>query len=679
MAQGRSQTVRFDDETVQIETVIIHGIECLRLEDVQLQFPSVTALCIDNVQLAFIADEHGKNLKPLHVKANKDQVIEARGSMTISNIDLQDQLNRIDERMIRLQMTSDRIDANTQEILNQMRYLMTQMYELHEFTTPRYFFILPAQHHDWAAINTVQNLFQVHYKLYFLCECSDEPEKLHIAPHEGYSIKKPQAFIARYGPYLRTTLRVVQVLLTLGGFVIPQLGHVSTVIDKSIPSLSKLSTNFGDIKKKVELVENLLDKTDTKLIRAASPILQQAKPQGAPLQGADLRELESYLQLVDSKNSLGNLYRIVTTDGHVRWVCLEHYDAISFNNKMSEYIRQLETIGGQFNQEKKEALITQVNLTNKNVTMLCETLKKGFNIAKLVLQKCSIYEGDLDILLDVIINRSSIHCLKMTDLDVRSWIGKPKYVCEYMILHFNNQSLKVRCHDHYQSGNTQVFTRVLVQNKIHRTLDFSACDFFGQEKELQRCLDANGMLTGLVVNYSNNVDVLNAISTLKTNTLQQLKLNYSLGLPSTSSRFCEILKNNRTLVEIDLMDSSGFADETFIINLLSTLREHKSIKHLNLHVCYITPSNQKEDCLRNSLLNDKFISRLCLSKSVISHQLTQALVHASQEYRSLTHLEFYDNQMNADDVSQLQSLYKNENLIHLIISEEPSDGFKNGK
>jgi hypothetical protein len=98
-----------------------------------------------------------------------------------------------------------------------------------------------------------------------------------------------------------------------------------------------------------------------------------------------------------------------------------------------------------------------------------------------------------------------------------------------------------------------------------------------------------------------------------------------------------------------------------------------------LHVCYVTPSSQKEDCLKNSLLNDKFISRLCLSKSVISHQLTQALVHASQEHRSLTHLEFYDSQMNADDVSKLQWLYKNETLIHLIISEEPSNGLKKGK
>jgi hypothetical protein len=234
----------------------------------------------------------------------------------------------------------------------------------------------------------------------------------------------------------------------------------------------------------------------------------------------------------------------------------------------------------------------------------------------------------------------------------------------------------------------QMLVRLLLQNKVHRTLDFSACDFLGHEQELRRCLDTNGMLTGLIVKYSNNIDLLNAISTLKINTLHQLKLNYSLRLPSTSSRFCEILKKNQTLVEIDIMDSIGFNDETFITDLLSTLREHKSIKHLSLHVCNVRPSNQNEACLMNSLLNDKFISRLCLSESVVSHKLTQALVHASQKRRSLTYLEFYDSQMNADDVSQLQSLHNNETLIHLTFSEqrrrhltleETSDQFKKGE
>ena len=63
MEQRSIQTVRFGDEEVQIQTIFIHGIECLRLEDVQRRFPTVTALSIDGVQQTFVADEHGNNLE----------------------------------------------------------------------------------------------------------------------------------------------------------------------------------------------------------------------------------------------------------------------------------------------------------------------------------------------------------------------------------------------------------------------------------------------------------------------------------------------------------------------------------------------------------------------------------------------------------------------------------------
>ncbi len=97
----------------------------------------------------------------------------------------------------------------------------------------------------------------------------------------------------------------------------------------------------------------------------------------------------------------------------------------------------------------------------------------------------------------------------------------------------------------------------------------------------------------------------------------------------------------------------------FIVHLLSALREHQSIKHLSLRVCDVNPSDLKENCLRNSLLKDK----------IISHQFKQAIVHASQENRSLTHLDLYENQINADDISQLYNFCtNNEILIHLIIS-----------
>jgi hypothetical protein len=531
----RRQTVKFRNETFEVQTVIADGIECLRLKDVQHTCPRVTVFRIDNVQQAFLHDAHGNDLEPLRIKACIGQVVEALEPTGHFNHDTHGILDRIEGKI-------DRIDANAQEILCQIRQVMMQMYE---FTTPRYFFILPAKHCDTALINSVQNWFHTHLKLYFLCECSEEPSKMHVAPHDGYSIKKPKDFVMKYGPYLRTTLGIVQLLLSAGGFVIPQLGNVSTVVNNALPSALKTSKNFDDMKQKLKLVDELINKFDNKRVHAGSSVAELNKSRGAPLQGAELREIGTYLELVDDKRSLGNLYRTVTVDGHVRWVCLEHYDEISFNGKMREYISQFEAMGGRFDQATKEATISKVNVTNKNVKMMCEALTKGFNIVKLIFQQCSFYGSDLSTLLDVVINRSSIRCLNMTSIDVRNRIGISQYICEYMVTEFNNQSFGVRFNDTYQDGNERMLARLLTENKIHRKLHFSACDFFRHETELRRCLESKGMVTELSVEYSNNIDLINNIFTLKTSALHQLQLKHSLRVPSMLYPFCEMLKETK--------------------------------------------------------------------------------------------------------------------------------------
>ncbi|CAF5203810.1 unnamed protein product, partial [Rotaria magnacalcarata] len=132
-----------------------------------------------------------------------------------------------------------------------------------------------------------------------------------------------------------------------------------------------------------------------------------------------------------------------------------------------------------------------------------------------------------------------------------------------------------------------------------------------------------------------------------------------------------MLKKNKTLLEIDLMDTSAFEDEAFINDLLETLRNHKSIKHLNLHVRNIRPTDEKEICLMKSLRKEKFISRLCISSSIVSHEFTEALLHASKEYNALTHLAFYNCKMENDDQAALQALYDDGSLPQLAFYPEP--------
>ncbi|CAF1968721.1 unnamed protein product [Rotaria magnacalcarata] len=660
----RIQTVKFRDHTVEIHTVIINGIECLRLRDVQIKFPAVQVLSIDKIHQAFIHDEHGNDLEPLRIVACIGQVVEAEESLESFDNDFPSDLDEI-------KVTFKRTDINVQEIIRQITNAMTQMYELHEYTTPRYFFILPAKHSDMMLIDTVESWRHTHYKLYFLCECSRDPKEMHVAPHEGYSIKKARDFVVKYAPYLRITIQIAQVLLSVGGLVIPQLGNAAKFINNAVPSRFQDPQYYEDIQQQLEMVDNLLNKVDNQQYRAGASVVGRHQSRGTALQGAELREIQTYLERVDDKRSLGNLYRKVTADGHVRWVCLQHYDNISYNNEMSKYIKEFEAMGGKFNSNTNEASISQVNITSKNVEMMCKALGKGFNIVKLICRECSIDEDDLEKLLDIIINRSSIRCLNMGSIRVRNFFGITMYTCQEMIAEFNNQSLKVRFSNTYYDGNTLMFTRFLFQNKIHKNLDLSATDFLWHESDLRRCMEFNAVVTRLALEYTNNVSILNVIFYLKTNALQQLKLTHSLYESSTLSHFCEMLKKTKTLIELDLMDYTGFEDEDFINTLLEILKEHKSIKYLNIHITNVQPSNQKEVDLMKSLQNDELISHLCISSSVISSEFAEALLHAGAKRDTFTYLEFYNCQVEDDDKAKLQSLYENGSLHQLNFYEAP--------
>ncbi|CAF4688101.1 unnamed protein product, partial [Rotaria socialis] len=115
----KSQTVKFRDHIVDIQPVNINGIECLRLRDVQLMFDTVRTFRIDNVQQAFLHDEHGNDLEPLRIVACVDKVVEAVESIKHSSNDTDDQL-------VKMNVKLDQIFINTQEILRQIDHVMTQ-------------------------------------------------------------------------------------------------------------------------------------------------------------------------------------------------------------------------------------------------------------------------------------------------------------------------------------------------------------------------------------------------------------------------------------------------------------------------------------------------------------------------------------------------------------------------
>ncbi|KAI8354237.1 hypothetical protein B0O80DRAFT_53513 [Mortierella sp. GBAus27b] len=82
------------------------------------------------------------------------------------------------------------------------------------------------------------------------------------------------------------------------------------------------------------------------------------------LEGADLRQLESYLKVVDKHRALGNLNRIVTSEGHVKWVCLDHYRA-NYRESTSQRLREIVQANNEFTVEETGEI--EINLGSNTV------------------------------------------------------------------------------------------------------------------------------------------------------------------------------------------------------------------------------------------------------------------------------------------------------------------------
>ncbi|KAF9196096.1 hypothetical protein BGZ50_002076 [Haplosporangium sp. Z 11] len=289
-------------------------------------------------------------------------------------------VHRIQERTLDMQQqTLDRLAV----IGNHAQTILTQNYELHEYTIPRLFIVLPkASRRRDRFIKPFANQF----RLFFLCECgkhtmvkgSKAPHEIHLAKHEGYDIDQPTEFFDKYGSYVLAMMQMIKFGITTASLVVTPLAisAMSETIQKYMDYTSK---NFGD------LVDQTISCIQARQSSPDSAIQETDDGSGLDgqrvLEGADLRQLESYLKVKDEDRVLGNLYRIVTHEGHVKWVCIDHYR----DNYQESAIKQLREIvdanGGSFEQELGKIEIT---LTSKMIaTPFYDVLVKARGVQEL--------------------------------------------------------------------------------------------------------------------------------------------------------------------------------------------------------------------------------------------------------------------------------------------------------
>ncbi|KAG0231362.1 hypothetical protein BGX31_005537 [Mortierella sp. GBA43] len=222
-------------------------------------------------------------------------------------------------------------------IRNRIQALLTQTYELHEFPIPRLFIVLPKDDFDFK--DKTDPLSRP-YRLYFLCECgkysmksdTNESYRVHFANHEGYDIKQASEFFETFGPHVLTILHMLKHGFPANGVVVPPFSLVEECNRQVHKALQPL---LSTLQPRVEWLIDVLENHNNQSSMKESTTDESTRL----LQGSKLRRLESFLIRQDKGRVLGNLNRIVTVDGHIRWAC--NYHRGKYNEKSMEQLRDV--------------------------------------------------------------------------------------------------------------------------------------------------------------------------------------------------------------------------------------------------------------------------------------------------------------------------------------------------
>jgi len=304
-----------------------------------------------------IKEDMNKHYEDLKTEMEKNGVLNAQVlEMQTRMTKMQTEMSKSQQRMLDMQqLTLDRL-ANLQ---TKIKALLTQTYELHQYPIPRLFIVLPkvVRRRD-----KILSPFTDQFRLYFLCECGKHTTKdgvkaideVHMAKHEGYDIDRPTAFFQKYGPYVLAMMQMLKIGVSVAGVIVPQLARfeIAEGLDEAQKALEFTKDNINLlVDHTISYIEgqnrnenggmtmDLGDNSET-----------QNFDQLEALEGVELGQLENFLTVSDKGRALGNLYRTVTDDGHVKWVCRDHFRANYRESAQKAFCRIVQENNGEFDE-----------------------------------------------------------------------------------------------------------------------------------------------------------------------------------------------------------------------------------------------------------------------------------------------------------------------------------------
>ncbi|KAF9568332.1 hypothetical protein EC968_002985 [Mortierella alpina] len=547
----------------------------------------------------------------------------------------QEEASRLQEQVLHNQ---EEMKQMQQQTLGQLAVLqsrvhavLTQTYELHEFPIPRLFVILPQDPSRWDSVNVFANKF----RLYFLCECGEHtksinsttkiPHHIHLAKHEGYEIARPSEFFQQYGAYVLTILKMLKYGVTVAGVVLPTFSQLISPegLGQSIFGLKTLQET---IVPGVDQVVNWIENNE-----GVSGITGQVETKEA-LEGADLRKLDTFLKDKDGSKVLGNLYRTVTDEGHVKWVCIDHYRTNYQESAAKEFKRALEAVGGSFNE----------NLGKVTVRPRSKALAQQFLSA---LGKArSVYE--LDINFD--------WAFSINDLELLEGALRTSMVA---ILRLDLRSIRVGIASKLLSTSSQydvIFRIRDIPNlkMLHIVLSKESAKFL----TLPPKKSTNGCkMSCELAFFGDSKDFGVLIETLRTtSTLVTLGLQQSLIEGDRAKALAEALKFNSTLTTLNLKKSS--IGDNGAKALAKALKVNSTLTTLNLRSNSIGDDGIKT--LAEALNFNSTLSTLRLEDNSIRGDGAKALADALKINSTLTTLSLRNNSIKDDEAQSATGAIK---------------------
>ncbi|KAF9538172.1 hypothetical protein EC957_007124, partial [Mortierella hygrophila] len=249
-------------------------------------------------------------------------------------------------------------------IQNKTEAILAQQLELAEYPIPRLFVVLPEE----PAKYDPGNWFRTKFRLHFICECgkhteannSKVPHHPHLAKHGGYLVREPTEFFKKYGPFLLLMLELIKLGTGIASHIVPTLASLK-VVELADSAQQSIESVTAKINYSLECIDNQLSKVQASYPgdsintepRAAMTQQDLSDYLGGieGLEGVELRQLGSFLKTSEDENLLGNLYRMTTSDGHVKWVCRDHYRA-SYQEKHTQKLRDVVKLSeGEFDEQ----------------------------------------------------------------------------------------------------------------------------------------------------------------------------------------------------------------------------------------------------------------------------------------------------------------------------------------